>query len=366
MDARERLRRYLEQRRELGESEFVLDALSVDDALALLAGGKALGTALSGHERAPVAGREGGGAARGASPAQPEAPSAVPAPGPSAPPPITPRVPAADLVVGGDWRSALQATGISGGAAEPPRPGRPPAGAPEVEEGAPAATPWPSWLTALSLPAGIVRAAPPLPDAVTALDSLEAVGHAAAACVGCALHRSARNPVPGAGPPRADVMCIGEAPGADEDATGLPFVGEAGQLLTNILAAIKLSRDEVYIANVLKHRPPGNRDPLPDEMQACLPFLWRQVALVRPRVILALGRVAAQALTGSTQGIGALRGRVHGVMGIPVVATYHPAALLRNEAWKRPTWADVRLAQQILLAARAHDGRGDGPAPAGA
>jgi DNA polymerase len=157
-------------------------------------------------------------------------------------------------------------------------------------------------------------------------------------------------------------MCIGEAPGAEEDATGLPFVGEAGQLLTNILGAIKLSRDEVYIANVLKHRPPGNRDPLPDEMQACLPFLWRQVALVRPRVILALGRVAAQALTGSTQGIGALRGRVHGVMGIPLVATYHPAALLRNEAWKRPTWDDVRLAQRILLAARAHDGRGDASA----
>jgi uracil-DNA glycosylase family 4 len=363
MDARERLRRYLEQRRELGETEFVLDALSVDEALALLAGGKHIGPAREGT--AAVTGRDRSAAGGGAATFPPDTPSA-PLPDPPPPPPIAPRMPAADSVVGGDWRSALQATGVSRGAVDP----QPVAGAPvvgsESVEGLPEAAPWPAWLTALGLPAGIVRAAPPLPDAVTALDSLEAVGHAAAACVGCALHRSARNPVPGAGHPRADLLCIGEAPGADEDATGLPFVGEAGQLLTNILAAIKLSRDDVYIANVLKHRPPGNRDPLPDEMQACLPLLWRQVALVRPRVILALGRVAAQALTGSTQGIGALRGRVHGVMGIPLVATYHPAALLRNEAWKRPTWADVRLAQQILLAARAHDGRGDVAAPGGA
>jgi DNA polymerase len=366
MDARERLRRYLEQRRELGESEFVLDALSVDEALALLAGGKEAGKAREGQGSPAVTDRDGGAAAVGAAPSRPDVPPPVPPPGSVPPPPIAPRMAAADPVVGGDWRAALQATGASRGPVEPPRVGGAPVVGPESTPGTPEAAPWPAWLSALGLPAGIVRAAPPLPDAVSALDSLEAVWHAAAACVGCALHRSARHPVPGAGHPRADLLCIGEAPGADEDAAGEPFVGEAGQLLTKILAAINLSRDDVYIANVLKHRPPGNRDPLPDEMQACLPFLWRQVALVRPRVILALGRVAAQALTGSTQGIGALRGRVHGVMGIPLVATYHPAALLRNEAWKRPTWADVRLAQQILLAARAHDGRGDAPAPGGA
>jgi DNA polymerase len=365
MDARERLRRYLEQRRELGESEFVLDALSVDEALALLAGGRALGTAREGQGSAAVTGRDGGAGAMAAPPPRPEAPPGA-QPSASSPPPIAPRADAAASVIGGDWRAALQATGASRDPGEPPRSGGVPAVGAANTGSTPEVAPWPSWLTALGLPAGIVRAAPSLPAPMTDVDSLEAVGQAAAACVGCTLHRTARQVVPGAGHPRADLMCIGEAPGADEDATGLPFVGEAGQLLTRILAAINLSREDVYIANVLKHRPPGNRDPLPDEMQACLPFLWRQVALVRPRVILALGRVAAQALTGSTQGIGALRGHLHGVMGIPMVATYHPAALLRNEAWKRPTWADVRLAQSILLAARAHDGRGHGAAPGGA
>ncbi|MBU6365923.1 MAG: uracil-DNA glycosylase [Gemmatimonadetes bacterium] len=214
----------------------------------------------------------------------------------------------------------------------------------------------------LGLERGVIRGAPVLSPEVAALSALGDVVEAVAACTGCALHRSARNPVPGTGHPQAELMCIGEAPGADEDAAGEPFVGEAGKLLTKILAAINLSRDAVFIANVLKHRPPGNRDPSPDEMQACLPFLWRQVALVRPRVILALGRISAQAITGSAQGIGALRGRVHLLMGIPVVATYHPAALLRNEAWKRPTWEDVQVAQRLLVAARAHDARAAGGA----
>jgi len=123
-------------------------------------------------------------------------------------------------------------------------------------------------------------------------------------------------------------------------------------LLTKILGAIQLSREDVYLCNVLKHRPPGNRDPLPDEIVACQPYLLRQIELVRPRVILALGRIAAQTLLNTTTGIGALRGRIHRFHGVPLIVTYHPAALLRNEAWKRPTWEDVKLARRLLDASR--------------
>jgi len=129
---------------------------------------------------------------------------------------------------------------------------------------------------------------------------------------------------------------------------GQPFVGQAGQLLTKILAAIKLSRDDVFICNVLKHRPPGNRNPLPHEVQACSPYLLRQLELIRPKAILALGTFAAQTLLQSNQKISHLRGFVHRYYGIPLVATYHPAALLRNQAWKRDTWEDVKLVRRIL------------------
>jgi DNA polymerase len=122
--------------------------------------------------------------------------------------------------------------------------------------------------------------------------------------------------------------------------------------LTKILAAIQLSREDIFICNVLKHRPPANRDPLPDEVAACRPFLRRQLELVQPRVILALGRFAAQTLLETTTPLGKLRGHVHQYRGIPVIATYHPAALLRNEAWKRPTWEDVKFARRILDASR--------------
>ena len=157
-------------------------------------------------------------------------------------------------------------------------------------------------------------------------------------------------------------MCIGEAPGANEDEQGRPFVGDAGQLLEKILSAIQLSRESVFICNVLKHRPPANRDPLPNEVLACQPFLRRQVELVRPRVILALGRFAAQTILNSTASISALRGTVHQYHGIPVIVTYHPAALLRNESWKRPTWEDVKHAKRLLDEARAADGKLDGEA----
>jgi DNA polymerase len=141
---------------------------------------------------------------------------------------------------------------------------------------------------------------------------------------------------------------VGEAPGAQEDATGRPFIGQAGQLLTKILQAVNLSREEVFILNVLKHRPPGNRNPLPEEVGACSPYLIRQIELVSPKVILALGTFAAQTLLDTRLAIGKLRGSVHRYHGIPVIVTYHPAALLRNPAWKRSTWEDVQLARRIL------------------
>ena len=144
------------------------------------------------------------------------------------------------------------------------------------------------------------------------------------------------------------LVCVGEAPGAKEDETGRPFVGQAGQLLTKILAAIDLTREQVFICNVLKHRPPGNRNPRPEEVAACSPYLIRQLELIKPKVIVAFGTFAAQTLLNSKTPIGQLRGLVHQYHGIPLVVTYHPAALLRNPGWKRPTWEDVKLARRIL------------------
>lgn len=178
--------------------------------------------------------------------------------------------------------------------------------------------------------------------------TLEAVAEAVARCTRCGLYREALHPVPGEGDPQARLVCVGEAPGETEDQLGRPFVGRAGQLLDRILGAIQLSREEVFICNVLKHRPPGNRNPMPDEVQACSPYLVRQIELIRPRVIVAFGTFAAQTLLNTREGIGKLRGRVHRYYGVPLVVTYHPAALLRNPAWKRPTWEDVQLARKLL------------------
>ncbi|HKW10669.1 MAG TPA: uracil-DNA glycosylase, partial [Gemmatimonadaceae bacterium] len=140
----------------------------------------------------------------------------------------------------------------------------------------------------------------------------------------------------------------GEAPGATEDETGRPFVGQAGQLLEKILGAIKFTREDVFIVNVLKHRPPGNRNPRPEEVSACSPYLVRQIELIRPKVLVALGTFAAQTLLDTKLSIGKLRGQIHRYYGVPLIVTYHPAALLRNPAWKRPTWEDVQLARRIL------------------
>jgi DNA polymerase len=179
-------------------------------------------------------------------------------------------------------------------------------------------------------------------------DSLEAIAAEVEQCTRCPLYKTATRGVPGSGNPHAKFVSIGEGPGANEDEQGLPFVGAAGQLLTKILAAVNLPREEVFITNVVKHRPPGNRNPEPNEIEACTPYLIRQMDLIQPKVILALGTFAAQTLLNTKTPIGKLRGDVHRYRGIPVVVTYHPAALLRNPAWKRPTWEDVQLARRIL------------------
>ena len=154
--------------------------------------------------------------------------------------------------------------------------------------------------------------------------------------------------VPGEGNPKADLLLVGEGPGQTEDQTGRPFVGRAGELLTEILRAIGFERDQVFICNVVKCRPPQNRKPLPDEMSCCSPFLEAQLALIRPKVILALGATAAEALLRSKRSLADLRLKVHSYRGTPLVVTYHPAALLRNPNWKKPTWDDVRIARQLV------------------
>jgi DNA polymerase len=183
----------------------------------------------------------------------------------------------------------------------------------------------------------------------------DALAQAVAACRACKLCEGRRNTVFGVGPARADWLVVGEAPGENEDLQGEPFVGPAGKLLDNMLAALGLNRRQhVYIANVLKCRPPGNRNPEPDEVALCEPFLRRQVELLQPKVILAMGRFAVQSLLQTAEPIGRLRGRAHAYNGVPVVVTYHPAYLLRNLPDKAKAWADLCLAQ-ALLTARAPD-----------
>jgi len=170
-----------------------------------------------------------------------------------------------------------------------------------------------------------------------------------AGCTRCILHETRTRTVFGTGSRTADWMIIGEAPGADEDRQGEPFVGRAGQLLTAMLAAIGYRREEVYITNILKCRPPGNRDPLPEEVACCHNYLERQIQLVGPALILVVGRIAAHNLLQTDIPIGRLRGRVHhyGKGGIPLVVTYHPAYLLRSPLEKRKSWEDLQLAQQV-------------------
>jgi DNA polymerase len=178
--------------------------------------------------------------------------------------------------------------------------------------------------------------------------SLDDVAREIASCRRCLLCEGRTKTVPGEGSSTARLLFVGEGPGQTEDETGRPFVGRAGELLTQIIEAVGLKRDEVFICNAVKCRPPQNRKPLPDEMAACRPFLERQIDLVKPAVIVALGASAAEALLGSRESLGRLRNRVHSYRGIPLVVTYHPAALLRNPNWKKPTWDDIRIARQLL------------------
>jgi uracil-DNA glycosylase len=193
--------------------------------------------------------------------------------------------------------------------------------------------------------------APTVTRPVVALDAMQWKGlaDAVANCRACGLCEGRTQTVFGVGDTQPDWLIVGEAPGENEDLQGEPFVGQAGKLLDNMLKAIGLERGrKVYIANVLKCRPPGNRNPEPEEVARCEPFLRRQVELLQPRIILAMGRFAAQTLLASTEPIGRLRGRPHEYLGVPVVATYHPAYLLRNLPDKAKAWADLCLAQELM------------------
>ena len=185
-------------------------------------------------------------------------------------------------------------------------------------------------------------------DPLQQVTTLRGVAELVAPCTRCRLCEARTHTVPGEGAEDARLVCVGEGPGRTEDQTGRPFVGQAGELLTKILAAIGLAREQVYICNVVKCRPPQNRTPLYDEIAACVPYLFRQIEILAPRVILAMGNTAAQTLLDTKQSLGALRGKVHRFRGIPLIVTYHPAALLRNPNWKKPTWDDVRIAHRLL------------------
>ena len=304
MDAKKLLRRYIEQRRELGESELVLDQLNVEEVMRVIG-------------------------AAGASRASPAAS-------------LTVRE--FDSSDTRDWRTSLRDAGVN--VDTPAATAALPVEAPPETE-SPAVT----ITDDMAFKKGIVVApneADLIADAILKLDSLDEIAAKVKKCTRCALYETATHPVPGEGDPHAKLVCVGEAPGAKEDETGRPFVGQAGQLLTKILGAIDLTREQVFICNVLKHRPPGNRNPRPEEVEACSPYLIRQLELIKPKVIVAFGTFAAQTLLQTKTPLGQLRGLVHRYHGIPLIVTYHPAALLRNPAWKRPTWEDVKLARRIL------------------
>lgn len=210
-------------------------------------------------------------------------------------------------------------------------------------------------------PAGPDAAGPTLPveeldrlgreataEEIGVLEDMATLRAVAERCIRCPLHEERQQVVFGEGSSDADLVCVGEAPGSREDETGRPFVGPAGKLLDRLLLSVGFQREEVYICNVLKSRPPGNRDPRDEEIEACSPFLLRQLDLLDPKVIVAFGAFAARTLTGTTGSLGSLRERVHAFQGYPLVATYHPAALLRNRSWTRPTWDDLQRARRIV------------------
>lgn len=297
-DPRDLLRSYLRQRVELGEEELVLDRLSSAELQALLAG-------------RPAA--------------------------------LATRVPTADF-----RRDAS--------APDPRR--ESPAADPRRESGAPSAREAPVEVhVRAGAPVPGSTSHPPSPRApaayvdaaeISSLPVLSQVREIALGCPRCGLAKTRKHVVFGEGRENADVMVVGEAPGQDEDRTGRPFVGRAGRLLDLVLMSSGFAREDVYICNVLKCRPPQNRNPQPDEVSACSPYLLRQVELVQPRVILAFGNFAAQTLLGTDLPMGKLRGRTHQYRGVPLVPTYHPAACLRHPAWVRSVWEDLQRARDVL------------------
>jgi uracil-DNA glycosylase family 4 len=189
----------------------------------------------------------------------------------------------------------------------------------------------------------------PIQIARSPAEALSAIRTDLGDCVRCKLHRLGRKQIVyGVGNPAAEVMFVGEAPGADEDIQGEPFVGRAGQLLTKMIEAMGFRRDEVYIANVLKCRPPNNRNPEPDEIEQCEPFLLRQIASIQPKVIIALGAFAARTLLKTNDPISRLRGRIYNYRGAPLIPTFHPSFLLRSPGYKREAWEDLKRALTVL------------------
>jgi DNA polymerase len=189
----------------------------------------------------------------------------------------------------------------------------------------------------------------PDPFFVAPAEGLAAVRADIGDCTRCKLHRLGRRQIVfGVGSPTAELMFVGEAPGQEEDVQGIPFVGRAGQLLTKIIEAIDLKREDVYIANVIKCRPPENRNPEPDEVETCEPFLFRQIDIIKPKVIVALGKFGAQTLLRTLDPISRLRGRVYDYRGAKLVPTFHPAYLLRNPSSKREVWEDMKLVKRLL------------------
>lgn len=179
------------------------------------------------------------------------------------------------------------------------------------------------------------------------INNLEDFNSEINSCQSCSLGASRNKFVFGDGNSNADLMLIGEAPGAQEDKEGIPFVGRAGKLLNDILKAINFEREDIYIANILKCRPPKNRDPLPSEREACSPYLYKQIELIKPKVILCLGKVAANVMLNNKDSLTKMRGNVHEINGIKTMVTFHPAALLRNPNWKKPVWEDVQKVRKL-------------------
>lgn len=259
-----------------------------------------------------------------------------------------------------DWRSSLvahleffQALGVTGLSRDPAWRRREPLGGPDA--GAAGDPPIPSspaetdWEAAPPVAVSMFDPVVDLTPAGSRAEALELVRAELGDCTRCKLHRLGRRQIVfGTGSPDARLMFVGEAPGYEEDVQGLPFVGRAGQLLTRIIEAIGFRRDDVYIANVIKCRPPDNRSPELDEIQTCQPFLFAQIDAIRPRVIVALGTFAARALLGTEDPISRLRGRVYRFRGAWVVPTFHPAFLLRSPDRKRDVWEDMQKARALL------------------